>query len=110
MQVYRDADVLLLTSSFEGLPIVVMQMMAHGKTVVSTAVNGIPDYIFHEENGLLIYATDEKEIVAEAVSHIIRLLKDKVLQRSLGKRSREIAIQKFSRYVFCREYGRMLGI
>ena len=110
MQVYRDADVLLLTSSFEGLPIVVMQMMAHGKTVVSTAVNGIPDYIFHEENGLLIYATDEKEIVAEAVSHIIRLLKDKELQRSLGKRSREIAMQKFSREVFCREYGRMLGI
>ncbi|HZE85572.1 MAG TPA: glycosyltransferase family 4 protein, partial [Puia sp.] len=43
--IYRRSDVLLLTSAYEGLPLVVMYMMAYGKTVLSTAVNGIPDYI-----------------------------------------------------------------
>jgi glycosyltransferase involved in cell wall biosynthesis len=107
-RIYREADVLLMTSLFEGLPVVIMQMMAHGKTVVSTAVNGIPDYIHHMENGLLIHAQSENEIIAEGASYIERLLADPVLRKKLGERSREIAIEKFSRKVFCKEYTQIL--
>ncbi len=109
-RIYAEADILLLTSSFEGLPIVVMQMMAYGKVVISTAVNGIPDYIFDEENGLLITATDESEIIAEGVSHIERLLANPEMRLKLGKRSREIAIQKFSREAFCKGYHTLLKL
>ncbi|MFZ1306060.1 MAG: glycosyltransferase family 4 protein, partial [Ferruginibacter sp.] len=103
-------DILLLTSSYEGLPIVVMQMMAYGKVVISTAVNGIPDYIVHEENGLLITATEENDIVAEGVAHIERLLANPEMRLKLGKRSREIAIQKFSREAFCKGYHTLLKL
>ena len=109
-QVYDDADVLLMTSSFEGLPIVVMQMMAHAKVVVSTAVNGIPDYIHHLENGLLIRATDEARIIEEGVSHIELLLNTPGLGTKLGNRSREIAIEKFSRQAFCTAYRHLLKL
>jgi glycosyltransferase involved in cell wall biosynthesis len=109
-RIYEEADVLILTSAFEGLPIVVMQMMAYGKVVVSTAVSGIPDYIFHEENGLLIKATDETEIIKEGVSHIERLLLNPEMRLKLGKRSREIAIQKFSRQAFCKGYHKLLKL
>lgn len=107
-RIYQEADVLLMTSSFEGLPIVVMQMMAHGKTVVSTAVNGIPDYIHHMENGLLIKATAENEIINEGSAYIEMLQKDPALRTKLGKRSREIAIEKFSMNIFCKIYRQWL--
>ncbi|MEJ0107139.1 MAG: glycosyltransferase family 4 protein [Bacteroidota bacterium] len=40
-KIYHQSDVLVLTSAFEGLPVVVMKMMAHSRVVLSTAVNGI---------------------------------------------------------------------
>lgn len=108
IKIYKEADILLLTSSFEGLPLVVMQMMAYGKVVISTAVNGIPDYIIDEENGLLITETIETEIVQKGVSHIENLLTNPELRIKMGKRSREIAIQKFNRKAFCKAYSTLL--
>lgn len=108
--IYEEADVLLLTSSFEGLPIVVMQMMAYGKVVVSTAVNGIPDYIYHQENGLLIKATEEIEIINEGAAYIELLLHNPELRAKLGERSRELAIEKFSKDAFCAGYHKLLKL
>ena len=42
---YRSMDVLLLTSHFEGLPLVAMEAMASGVPVVSTAVGAVPDLL-----------------------------------------------------------------
>ena len=109
-RIYEEADVLLMTSSFEGLPVVIMQMMAYGKVVVSTAVNGIPDYIHHMENGLLIKAISENEIIEEGTTCIEMLLQDPELRKKLGKRSREIAIEKFSRDAFCSNYRKLLKL
>lgn len=103
-RLYRESDVLIMTSAFEGLPLVVMQMMAHAKIVLSTAVNAIPDYIGHMENGLLIRATAEDKIVEEGVELIDLLIREPSLKTKLGKRSRELAIEKFSHEVFCRQY------
>ena len=109
-QIYEAADILLLTSSFEGLPIVVMQMMAYGKVVISTAVNGIPDYIHDMENGLLIKAVNENDIIREAAAHIETLLQNPEMRIKLGKRSREIAIEKFSKKSFCTGYRKLLKL
>ena len=109
-KIYNHADVLLMTSAFEGLPIVVMQIMAYGKVVISTAVNAIPDYIHHLENGLLIKATDENEIVEEAVGYIEMLIGNPDLYFKMGKNSREIAIAKFNRQTFCSAYKTIFKI
>ncbi len=106
---YEKADVLILTSAFEGLPVVVMQMMAYGKVVISTAVSGIPDYIKHEQNGLLIYATDEKEIITEGVQRIEQLLNDTNLGKRLGEQAKKDAIASFSRQAFKNSYLELLG-
>ena len=105
---FKKADVLLLTSRFEGLPIVLMQMMAYGKVVVSTAVSGIPDYIFHEKNGLLMYATDESAIVEEGLNHIKALAQNTNLRNLLGTQARTDAIMQFSREAFNRSYRKLL--
>ncbi len=109
-RIFETADVLLLTSAFEGLPVVIMQMMAYGKVVVSTAVSGIPDYIFHEQNGLLIYADDEAAIINEGVKNIERLLENPALRLSLGTAARKDAIEKFSRQSFQENYQKILDI
>jgi len=108
--IYRKADVLLMTSAFEGLPVVVMQMMAHGKVVVSTAVNGIPDYIIDYQNGILITNGNEEQIVIDGIAAIGVLLTDPDLRKKMGNKSREIAKQKFSREAFCSNYRKVLEI
>ncbi|NML21821.1 glycosyltransferase family 4 protein [Pseudoflavitalea sp. G-6-1-2] len=107
-QIYHNSDVLILTSAYEGLPLVVMQMMAHGRIIMSTAVNAIPDYVRHMENGLLIKATDEAEIIEEGASLLQWLTEHPEAKERFGKRGREIAIEKFSGEVFCREYTNFL--
>ena len=106
--IYRQSDVLILTSAFEGLPVVIMTMMAYGKVVLSTAVNGIPDYIEHMKSGLLIYETEEDEIVNRGVELLRLLLLQPDLKMALGKKSREAATKKFSRTIFCRKYREIL--
>jgi L-malate glycosyltransferase len=109
-EIFRKADVLLLTSSFEGLPIVLMQMMAYGKIVISTAVSGIPDYIFHEQNGLLIQATNEADIVSEGVQYIEWILAHPSQRAALGQQARKDAITHFSRESFNQHYRKLLCI
>lgn len=107
-QIYKTSDVLILTSAYEGLPLVVMQMMAHGRIVMSTAVNAIPDYVRHMDNGLLIRATGEEAIVEEGAALLQWLIAHPEAKESFGRRGREIAIEKFSGEVFCREFRNFL--
>ncbi|MGH2648859.1 MAG: glycosyltransferase family 4 protein [Ginsengibacter sp.] len=107
--VYNKSDVLLLTSAYEGLPIAVMEMMAHGKVVVSTAVDGIPDYITNGENGFLLENNiDENKIVEEAVFVLQDLANNKILLQEIGKKSRLYAEQHFSGKTFCDKYRALL--
>jgi glycosyltransferase involved in cell wall biosynthesis len=99
--VYRSHDILLLTSSFEGLPLVVMDMMAQGRVVVSTAVDGIPDYIKHLENGMLINAvTDEDEVIRQGVNIILQMEHNRHLVRKLSVSARVFALAHFSSSAF----------
>ena len=107
--IYQESDVLLLTSAFEGLPIAIMEMMAYGKVVVSTAVDGIPDYITSGENGFLLKNNpDEDKIIEEAVAVLTKLSADKNLLENIGKNSRIYAENHFSEKVFKERYEELL--
>ncbi|HEX4849265.1 MAG TPA: glycosyltransferase family 4 protein [Puia sp.] len=107
-KIYQDSDVLILTSAFEGLPMVVMTMMAYGKTVLSTAVNGIPDYIHHMENGLLITSPDEEEIITEGVLLLRYFHQHPELKTKFSERNRTLSQEKFSMNAFCKSYRELL--
>ncbi|OPG12430.1 hypothetical protein B1L11_14560 [Microbispora sp. GKU 823] len=47
------ADLLVLSSHHEGLPVVVMEALAAGVPVVSTRVGGLPDLVTSGRNGIL---------------------------------------------------------
>jgi len=50
---YRYADLVVMTSRSEGLPVVLMEAMAHGLLVLAPAMTGIPELIEHRRNGFL---------------------------------------------------------
>jgi glycosyltransferase involved in cell wall biosynthesis len=62
-------DVLLLTSRWEGLPLVIPQAMASGVPVVASAVDGNTEVLRNGENGLLV-APSEPRLFAEAIQSL----------------------------------------
>ncbi len=51
--IYCRADIFVLTSHSEGIPLVLMEAMAHGRLVLAPAITGIPELIQHGKNGFL---------------------------------------------------------
>jgi glycosyltransferase involved in cell wall biosynthesis len=84
-ELMERAAVLLLTSEREGLPNVVLEAMARGKTVVSTPVGGIPAVIKDGETGLLVPIGD----VDATRAAVERALGDAKLRRRIGAAARE---------------------
>jgi glycosyltransferase involved in cell wall biosynthesis len=89
--VLRDADVLALTSEYEGTPNVVLEAMACGIPVVATPVGGVPDLIEHGVTGLL--ADGDTDALAEAV---LALVGNRELRRETGARARDFVVRNHS--------------
>jgi glycosyltransferase involved in cell wall biosynthesis len=81
----READALVLPSWIEGLPLVVLEAMAHAKPVVATAVGGTPEAVVDGETGLLVSPRDAPALEAA----LARLLDDAGLRRRLGEAGRD---------------------
>jgi len=84
-------DVFALSSSTEGLPLVVPEAMAAGLPIVTTAVGGLPTVVDEGETGLLV-PVDE----AAFGKALGRLIDDRALAKRLGARAREVALSRYS--------------
>jgi len=105
---YESADVLLLTSSREGFPLVIMEAMARGVVPISTDVGGISDHVKHEINGLLIGGQSEDKIVEAMVSMIARLNQDRSQLEEMSRRAYRYAREHFTPSRFCKAYRALL--
>ena len=83
---YRAADALVFASRTETQGLVLLEAMALGVPVVSTAVMGTRD-IVGAERGALVADDDEADFAAQTV----RVLRDAGLRRRLGEEGREYA-------------------
>lgn len=52
-ELYDGADVVVLTSQSEGIPLVLMEAMARGKVIVAPAITGIPELVVADQSGFL---------------------------------------------------------
>jgi glycosyltransferase involved in cell wall biosynthesis len=50
---YRYSDLIVMTSESEGIPVVLMEAMAHEKLVLAPAITGIPELVEHQRTGFL---------------------------------------------------------
>jgi glycosyltransferase involved in cell wall biosynthesis len=83
----RLADLFVLPSIVEGMPLVLLQAMASGLPVLATNVPGSVDLVHMGDNGLLVPPKDPAAL-AEA---LVALLSNRSACHSMGKRSREIS-------------------
>ena len=71
MPLMAALDIFMLSSRFEGLPFVILEAMALGKPIVSTAVDGIRDAIVDGKSGILV-PPGQPTALAEAVLSLVR--------------------------------------
>jgi glycosyltransferase involved in cell wall biosynthesis len=81
----READVLVLPSYAEGLPMVLVEAMAAGVPVVTTPVGSISELVAHGRNG---YLHEPGDVDALAV-HLSELLADRARRDRMGQAARE---------------------
>jgi len=80
---------LVLPSFAEGLPVVLMEALALGRPVVSTAIAGIPELV-DDENGWLIPAGSVDEL-AEAMKAVLDAPRDQLEAMGRTGRARVLA-------------------
>jgi glycosyltransferase involved in cell wall biosynthesis len=83
-RLYDGAAVVVCSSYREGLPLCVIEAMAHGRPVVATAVGGIPQLVEDGRTGFLVPPGD----VPALRDALERVLADPALRRRLGDAGR----------------------
>ena len=85
------SDALVLPSWAEGLPMVVIEAMAHGLPVVCTPVGSVREAVEDEVTGLLVPPGDP----ASLARALARLVRSPALRRRLGQAGRERYVAEF---------------
>jgi glycosyltransferase involved in cell wall biosynthesis len=87
----RQADIFVLPSHFEAMPIAILEALAHGVPVIATPVGAIPEFLIHNQNALLVSPGAPEEL-ADA---IIQLIDDRRERIRLGAAGYQTFSQSF---------------
>lgn len=84
-------DVFVLSSDYEGNPLSVMEAMASGLPIVSTAAGGVPDLFENGKEGFLVQPGDVQGLSLSMMS----LLRNRELRQALGRAAARRARERF---------------
>jgi L-malate glycosyltransferase len=87
----KSFDIFVLASHLEGLGTSILDAQAVGLPVIATKTGGIPEAVFHEQNGLLVPPNSS----ADLATAILRLCADADLRHRYGSKGKE-TVQEFS--------------
>jgi colanic acid/amylovoran biosynthesis glycosyltransferase len=90
-ELLKLADIFVMSSFAEGLPVVLMEAMAAGVPVVATRIAGIPELVRDGHNGLLVSPGD----VGAATIAIRQLLEDADMRNRFAVAGRETVEREF---------------
>jgi glycosyltransferase involved in cell wall biosynthesis len=77
---------------YDNLPVIVCQAFASGKPVIASRINGLPEFVKHEENGLLFAPGEASALAAQ----MTRLSTERSFYDALSRRARQTAESLFS--------------
>jgi len=90
---YEMADLVVLTSRSEGIPLVLMEAMAHGKIVLAPAITGIPELVSDGKTGFLYRPGSLEDFVAR-----VEIINDtRSTLGGLRRAARQHVLQRFNR-------------
>ncbi len=90
-QALQEADIFVLPSFAEGVPVVLMEAMAAEVPVIATQIAGIPELVREGETGCLVPPGD----VAALRAAIARMLTDSAERRAMGNLARRQVLDAF---------------
>lgn len=103
----RKVDLFVLSTHYEGLPLVLAEAMAAGLPVISTNVPGVDEIIDDDVNGYLTPCGDWQTL-AEKIS-TWQQRRDTEEGRQLVARGRQTVIERFDVDRMCREYRELVA-
>lgn len=108
--IYEQSHVIILTSAYEGFPMVIKEGMAQGCIPLVTALPGNKTHLQHDKNALLIeHINDEDLLVAEGISLVAHIISDPTMRITLMNAAFSYAQQHFSRQQFVAGYRAILA-
>jgi glycosyltransferase involved in cell wall biosynthesis len=96
-------DVFVLSTHWEGFPLVILEAMAHGLPVIATAVDGIPEIIDDSRNGLLAPAGDAERLAGG----LIQTLTDQPFAQRIGAQAHQTIVNDFSEAAYRARVGEL---
>ncbi|RWY40389.1 glycosyltransferase [Falsigemmobacter intermedius] len=81
---YAQADVLVLLSGYEGLPLTILEAMRQGVVVLATDVGAVAEVVRHGQNGLLLPL---EAAVSACLEGLAQLSSDRQMLRRLSQRA-----------------------
>lgn len=107
---HKEHDILLMTSAFEGFPVVIMEAMSFGSPVIAPPVDAIPENIQHEQNGFIISEyMDEDKMVANAIAILQSIIADPSRLQRISENAFDTIVTKFSKEKFILAYRELLA-
>lgn len=99
----HQADFILCTSESEGIPVSMMEALAAGIPIISTAVGGIPEIVVDQETGYLLPANPNADEIAKALCEIVLI--DELQYSSLSKNAKNTYLKKFQAKVNYKKFA-----
>ncbi|MCW2279002.1 glycosyltransferase family 4 protein [Heliophilum fasciatum] len=97
-----QADVFLLTSKWEGLPIVILEAMRAAVPVVTVDVGGVKEQIIDGDTGIIVPNRNPEDIVTS----LERMAQDEMWRRKLGNNARRRFLANFTVEKMIKTYER----
>jgi glycosyltransferase involved in cell wall biosynthesis len=99
-ELLETANVFILPSYNEGLPMALLEAMSWGLPVITTPVGGIPELVTSGKNGLLVNPGEIEKLLESMQS----LIENETLRLSLGNAARA-TVSPFEISKYCTELG-----
>ena len=108
-EIYASSHFIILTSAYEGFPMVIKEGMARACIPFVTALEGNRMHLKHEENALLIHAIeDEAALVQEAIQIIEKIIQNPEQIPVLSDKAWQYAHTHFDKKNFLKTYRQFL--
>ncbi|HSR93498.1 MAG TPA: glycosyltransferase family 4 protein, partial [Solirubrobacterales bacterium] len=100
---YSACDVLLMTSAFEGIPVVVFEAMAMGLPIVTAGLPAIAELLDDEDDGLVL----PRDSVPGYVEPLAHMARDREHLAARGRAMRARAKEQFSVQQMAADHGEL---
>lgn len=100
VEVYRQADLFVTATTWEGMPNTVLEAMACGLPIVATRASGLSELVQEGVNGYLVKTNDP----ATLADRLTQLIDNPYERQRMGKESRKIAEREFAWEYIAEQY------